>query len=255
MKEDLASLLEQCNWPQLPERYDRALREAVRFIFTRFDDVLGIVVSGTILRGTASPTSDLDISVIHAQPWRQRLQRLFEGVPAEIFVNPPSKILKYFQDERHAGRPVTAHMWTTGHIVFDKSPKVSELQALAREVLERPPAYDCEQLTGARYRAAFRYEDATDVVNTHPVTANMILATVVYDMIRYHFMARSRYLPRDKDLLRALDDLDPDLSRLTRAFYGAVELDERLALAEEIARCTIQTHGFFEWESEPEDVE
>jgi hypothetical protein len=146
-------------------------------------------------------------------------------------------------------------MWATGHVVFAGAPEVAELQQRAREVLELPPAYDDQQLTAARYRAAFHYEDATDVVTTRPVTANMLLASAVYEMIRYHFMAVNRYLPRDKDLLRALDGLDPDLARLARAFYATADLGERLALAEEIALCTIHTHGFFEWESEPEDVE
>ncbi len=43
-------------------------------------DPLGIVASGTIVRGSPGPSSDLDLYVIHAAPWRQRVQRRFNGV-------------------------------------------------------------------------------------------------------------------------------------------------------------------------------
>ena len=52
--------------------------------------------------------------VIHAQPQRQRLQRRFHGVPAEIFVNPPHTIRGYFENEHRDGRPCTVHMFVTG---------------------------------------------------------------------------------------------------------------------------------------------
>lgn len=41
---------EECRWPDLPERYSIALRDAVGFILDRFD-VVGIVASGTVFAG------------------------------------------------------------------------------------------------------------------------------------------------------------------------------------------------------------
>ncbi len=68
----------------------------------------GIIVAGTHISGNPDPTSDLDIYVIHAHPQRQRIQKRFKGVPAEIFVNPPAAIRRYFAEE--VRRPSTAHM-------------------------------------------------------------------------------------------------------------------------------------------------
>src|SRR5690349_862702 len=75
-------------FPSLPGKYDQALRDAVAFVLERFQPV-GIVAAGTIVRGAPDPSSDLDLWVIHLQPVRQRLQKFFQGVPAEIFENPP----------------------------------------------------------------------------------------------------------------------------------------------------------------------
>ncbi len=99
-------------WPELAEPYASALRDAVAFVLDRVDPV-GIVACGSVIRGTPSPNSDLDIYVIHAAAWRQRIQRRFGTVPAEIFINPPSAIRGYFESERQAGpthhRPHAEH--------------------------------------------------------------------------------------------------------------------------------------------------
>jgi predicted nucleotidyltransferase len=220
----------------------------------RFDDVTGIVVSGTILRGVPAPTSDLDIYVIRQKLQRQRLQRFFNGVPAEIFVNPAAQVLTYFVEERRAGRPITAHMLGTGFVILERSPEVAELRLKAREVLSLSPDLDAERLTTLRYMAALRYEDATDVSASQPETATMILGLAVYAMLHYAFLKANRYIPRDKDLLERLTSLSTDLASLARAFYGTASLEERLSLAAQIAERTIETQGFFEWESGPEEL-
>ncbi len=246
---------ERCRWPELNEPYNTALRQATRFILERFEDTLGIIVSGTILRGQPAPSSDLDIYVIRQQPKRQRIQRFFNAVPAEIFVNPVSKVLDYFDQERQAGRPITAHMLATGHTILDLDPVLSDLRELSAQILSEPPDLGEERLTTTRYLAATRYEDAVDIAADRPATATMILGIAVRDMLKYYFLKANRYLPRDKDLLLALSEFNPQLGDLTRQFYASPELDERLQLAEQIADQTIETHGFFEWESKLQLVE
>jgi predicted nucleotidyltransferase len=48
---------------------------------------LGLVVTGSIVRGNPDPHSDLDIVVLHQHPWRRRVQRWFNGTPTELFFN------------------------------------------------------------------------------------------------------------------------------------------------------------------------
>src|SRR5687768_3080307 len=98
--------------PGLASPHAEALREAVEHAIARFSPV-GIVAAGSIVRGAAGPTSDLDVYVLHGEPWRQRVQRRFRGVPAELFVNPPAAVRRYFETEHAARRPLTAHMLAT----------------------------------------------------------------------------------------------------------------------------------------------
>jgi predicted nucleotidyltransferase len=247
-------LLKQCVWPQLPAPYNQALHEAVQFILSHVEDIRGILVSGTILRGNPSPSSDLDIYVIREKPQRQRMQHWFNGVPAEIFINPLSKVYDYFEEERKGARPITAHMLHTGFVILALDSCIGELQQQAVMELNRSPDPSPQQLTMVRYTAATRYEDAIDIVEKRPETANMILSQAVYAMVHYAFLKANRFLPRDKDLLFALENLDAELGEKTKAFYGSTALEERFALARDIADMTIEARGFFSWESEQENL-
>ena len=86
--------------------FDQAVAELEAHVRATWQP-LGILIAGSFVRGEAGPTSDLDVFVIHDRPWRLRAQRRFAGVPAELFVNPPAQIRRYFASEHAAGRTIT----------------------------------------------------------------------------------------------------------------------------------------------------
>ena len=89
-------------WPELPPRYDAALREAVDYIVNRYEP-LGIVACGTIVRGVPDHASDLDLYVIHGQPWRQRVQKFFRRwEPAEFIADRTIGARGFFEWETEA---------------------------------------------------------------------------------------------------------------------------------------------------------
>ena len=249
----MEDLLTFCTWPDLPERYDIALRQAVAHILERYSPV-GIIAAGSILRGNPDPCSDLDIYVLHLAPFRQRLQKFFNGVPAEIFVNPPAAVGGYFASEQASARPITAHMLVNGFVILDCHPVVEQLRQQARELLATPPTLTPAQRTWKRYLASNLLEDAEDVAASDPQSAQVFLAQAVFAMLQYHFESHGRFIPRTKELLSQLDALDPPLAALAREFYSSGDFTTRLSTAEQIADGTIMVRGFFEWDSEPEQV-
>lgn len=249
---EVRRLLSQCRWPSLEEPYHTALVQAVTYILDRVPDLLGIIASGSIVRGTPALTSDLDIYAIHSRPVRQRVQRWFNSIPAEIFVNPPDQIPRYIEREHTQARPITAHMISTGFIVIALDPVIEELQAIAAAAYAKPPDPSPERLTSSRYMAAAHLEDGLDMLDERPETAKMILTLAVYDMLHYRFLEMNRFRPRDKDLLTTLEVVDADLATLAHRFFQAQSLSATVELAKRIADRTIQTYGFFEWASTPE---
>lgn len=246
-------IIDQCTFPTLSAAYAQALHEAVEFILSRTTPI-GIIAAGTILRGNPDPASDLDLYVIHRQPYRQRIQKFFNGVPAEIFINPPEQVRRYLVEEQADYRPITAHMLATGIAILETDPVIAELRQGAIQSLANPPQASPERLTFLRYMAANWLEDASDLAPRDEATANLLLSQAVLESIRYNFIAAQKYLPRNKELLSATEALNPELGRLLRRFYLTADCATRLELAFQIAGRTIQAYGFCEWESTPEPI-
>jgi hypothetical protein len=233
----------------LPAPFDGALREAVSYLHERFDPI-GIVVSGTIVRGTGQATSDLDIVVVHEESWRQRVQRFFNGVPCEMFVNPAFQLRRTLEMEAAEGRPIVAHMLTTGVIVEDPTGICATLQEEARTNLEAGPQMPALDLLNWQYGIATQFEDATDLRDIEPDRARTLMVDSLVQAVKWHFLNLGRWLPRSKALLDDLDALDPALGADVRAALREPDLDRMIALAEPIMRRIIGHTGFFEWESD-----
>lgn len=235
-------------FPPLPAPYDEALRAAVAEVVDAYSP-FGIIAAGSVLRGQGGPSSDIDLYVLHAAPYRQRLQRRYTGVPFEIFINTPQHVRRYFEEEHAAARPITAHMFTTGFVILDRHPAVQELRAEAAGWLVKPPALGQDALLWRRYSIADELDNAGDVVADDAACASLILHDAAGRIVEYAFLARNRYLPRQKELLTALDALDAEAGALARAFYAAVGAADQLAAATALAAHVTGATTFFTWDS------
>jgi predicted nucleotidyltransferase len=205
----------------------------------------GIVIAGSIVRGEAGPSSDLDIVVIHDAPWRLREQLWFEGVPAEVFVNPPAQIREYFASEHAEGRPCTAHMLATGEPLAPIDPIVSQLVDEAKAWLVRPLEPTAAQLESMRYAAVDSLDDARDVAQD-PAAAQLLLADTVKHIIAYAFWRARRFQPRRKATLMALAEIDPEAAELVRRWAVS---GQALQTVEELAHHVLGVDTFFAWSS------
>ncbi|MGB1285522.1 MAG: nucleotidyltransferase domain-containing protein [Aggregatilineales bacterium] len=248
MSENTQNLLSQCQYPPLETHYDIALRQAVAYIINRFDPI-GIIASGSIVRGNPSANSDFDIHVIHDNPYRQRIQKFFAGVPCEIFVNPPQRISTYFTEENQAGRPSTAHMFSTGFVVLDTSPIITDLITEAQQFLQKPPEISATRLQFLRYMIADSYENALDIQDENPAMALLLMSDIMTDLLRYYFWSRGQNLPRHKDMLTVLAEQDETLSGHFRDFH-LQPIQARFQAAAALMDMIVGVRGFFEWESD-----
>lgn len=235
----------------LPPPYDAALDAALAFILDRYD-AWGVIAAGRIVTGNPDPTSDLDLYVIHGEARRQRVQRRFVGVPAEIFVNPPATVRGYFKAEQ--SRPITAHMLATGVVLVDRHPEVAALIAEARQWLATPPNLSEMQLTFRLYMAMDLLDNAADVAGRDPATATLLLHDAVRSLIDIAFLRANRHLPRIKQTLAALAEIAPQMAQDVTTFYTASDFATRQAVATRFAAALHPITGFFEWESPWEDV-
>jgi hypothetical protein len=235
----------------LSERHATALDQAVDFLAARYAPT-AIVASGSIVRGTGHATSDLDIVAIHEADWRQRVQRVFNGVACEMFVNPAFQIRRQMEKDAQAGRPVMAHMLATGFIVHDPDGIAAALQQEAIASLDAGPRVAPADLNIRLYGIATQFEDAGDLVNVDPDRSRTLLGEALVGAVKWWSLANGRWLPRDKELFEDLDRREPELGAAVRAVIREPDLDRQLQLAEAPIRSLIGVTGFYEWESTPE---
>ena len=97
--------------------------------FEYIDDVIGILVCGSYITGSPSKHSDLDVHLIldDKVDYRQRGNKIVDGLLIEYFANPKRQIRKYFKDDYNNIRPMSQTQFITGKIILDKTGDVKKL--------------------------------------------------------------------------------------------------------------------------------
>jgi hypothetical protein len=229
-------------------RHQQALRQALEWLPTVVQP-LGIVASGSIVRGNPHASSDLDIVILHGGAWRRRVQRWFNDTPAELFFNSEAWLRSSIDSEAAQGRPVMAHMLATGMLLHDTSDRMATIIDHARAVLERGPCLNANALLRDRYTAAGLVEDALDFAATPAPDALLARTAAVEALLRHAYLSANTFLPRPKERLALLPDRA--LAELLAAAHAAppVAANEALRRASEQV---LGVAGFFEWDSGPD---
>jgi hypothetical protein len=238
----------------LSEQHRRALEQAVAFVRGRYEP-WGILVTGTIVRGAPDPNSDLDLYVLHDAPFRQRVQRWFNGVAVEIFVNSESAVSGYLESESRDGELITAHMLATGVVLLATDPhRMEELRLRARASLDQPPRWTEAQLVRGRYAAASFVEDAIDKREADPEVSMRLLSRALEALVSYWFKKHGLNQPRQKEIVGKIESVDAELGALLRRFWGDSSWESRFEAGMTAVDRVLETRGFFEWESEKEPI-
>lgn len=239
--------------PHLSEPYESALQAALEYIHTRYAPT-GILVSGTIIRGNPHPASDLDFVVVHPHHWRQRTQRWFGDVPAEMFVNPPFELERAMHRDAASGRPIMPHMLATGVILHDSDNNLHGLQQMAEELLAKGPTCTPEHLVQQRYFIGTWLEDAVDIASTDPDLASAFITDALLSSVRLMFLNDGQWIPRQKLLLSEFERRHPEWGHIVRESLRCASVAEQLELAAPLIQHVAGATGFFEWESAPQSL-
>ena len=92
------------------------------------DRVQGILITGSLARGTETEFSDLDIIVLYDSNFV--VEEVIEGVPVETHYNSRESILLRFMDD-----VPSCYLYTYGKAVYDPYGELSELTEIARHTL------------------------------------------------------------------------------------------------------------------------
>jgi hypothetical protein len=101
-------------------RLDEAVATARGLVADRFPDARAAWLAGSVASGTATPTSDLDITVLlpgPPAPFRESLE--YDGWPVELFVHSRESVARWLARDLERRRPTLARLISTGVVILD----------------------------------------------------------------------------------------------------------------------------------------
>lgn len=97
------------------------------------NDIVGILVCGSYITGTPTNHFDLDVHIVLDDDvqYRERGNKVVDGLLIEYFANPPKQIHRYFEEDIDNKSLMCQTQFATGKILLDKSGDVAALKEKA----------------------------------------------------------------------------------------------------------------------------
>ena len=196
-------------------------------------------LAGSVVRGEATASSDLDLVVILERVENaRRTSFIFADWPVEAFIHDPQTLEYFFREiDRPSGVPALPSMVSEGVEIPEETECGRDAKELARQVLEEGPIpWSQQDRDGSRYHISDLLEDVRaprDPDELWPIVSSLYVA------IANHFCrSRNQWSAKGKSIPGTLMRLDPSFhERFTEAFEAAFtrkEIAAVMRLAEEV---------------------
>lgn len=215
-----------------PLSRDEAVATARRLVTGRFPDARCAWLAGSVVAGTATSTSDLDIVVLldgPPAPFRESL--VHEDIPVELFVHTLGSIAHYRAKDRSRRQPTMARLIAGGVVLVDRDNVAADLAtACLDEVLAGPDPLPQHEIDAARYHVTDLLADLEGAVDE---TERAVLVAALWEQAARLLLGHDQqWQGSGKGLLRALQARDRALgddrgARLTEGLTaGPAALDD-----------------------------
>lgn len=189
---------------------DAAVEQATGLVNTRFPDAVAAWLGGSTVSGTATATSDLDITVLLAgppAPYRESL--LDDGRPVELFVHTETSLEHYCSEDLARRHPTMLRLVGESAVLVDRAGRGRELRSECRQrLLEGPPAPTAEQLASMRYAVTDLLDD---LLSTESEPGRVAVAAELWQQAaRLRLAGAGRWEGTGKWLANELRGLDAD---------------------------------------------
>jgi predicted nucleotidyltransferase len=184
-------------------------------------EVIGIVVCGSYITGSPTKHSDIDLHIVLKRgcSWRERGNKIVDGILMEYFANPPEQIEKYMESDYKKRRTMDAHMFSTGKVLFDKDGEVEKLRVLARSYLKKSfdkmPSFKVEF---GKYHLFDMADNLEEVFNRNTPDFDFVYFNFLNNLLEYYSEFLSFHLIGENKVYRFLTDKNDQKKYLIKKF-------------------------------------
>jgi len=228
--------------------------------FEYTNDATGILVCGSYITGSPTSHSDLDVHIVldDTANYRERGNKIIDGLLIEYFANPPKQIHQYFEEDIHDRSLMSQTQFATGKILLDKEGQVKALKQKAQTMIaDFYTASSTPLLELDKYFLWDMQDDLQDAHKTSRPDFDFIYYTRL-DMLLAKYMGSINRpynsktilgnitdpVVREKYLLRELPD--PNISKLIAAAISAKEIAAKLNAYQQLTATIIVASGGFD---------
>lgn len=188
-----------------------AAAAARRLVLERFPDARAAWLAGSVVAGTATAGSDLDVTVLLTgppAPFRESL--VHEGRPVELFVHTEASLEHWIGRDRARRRPTLLRLLGASVVLLDRDGAGADWRHRGAELLaEGPDPATKEELQAARYGLTDLLDDLADARD--PLLRAAIAHAVWQGAAELWLMGQGHWSGTAKWLVRELRALDADL--------------------------------------------
>ncbi|MBT2680944.1 nucleotidyltransferase domain-containing protein [Bacillus sp. ISL-35] len=201
------------------KRVSSPIAAANKFIEDRFPGCDAALLAGSVTRGEATETSDLDVVVFISDirsAYRESLE--FCGWPIEVFVHNLHTCREFFQNDISRARPSLPRMVAEG-VIIRNGELLAEIMDEAKSIIEEGPAeWTQKEIEFKRY---FITDTLDDFIGSNNKAEEIFIANELANQL-HEFVLRTnkRWIGKSKWVVRELTRYDPEF---TGRFIGAFD--------------------------------
>lgn len=203
---------------------------AKRALLEHYPDAVGGFVAGSITRGEGTPTSDIDLVVIHDDTFENphRKSLIVDDWPVEFLVQNPKSVRHFLDWDISRGTGTLAHMMAAGIPIPEPNEVLLEYKNIAQTIVDAGPSpLDKRELDDRRYMLTDALDDLADATET--AERNIILALLQTQSADFFLRANGQWSGTGKVLIKRFRAFAPDMfgewaTAFEMAFAGGSEI-------------------------------
>ncbi len=222
----------------------RAAAERIRTVM--FPSARAFLLAGSVVRGEATPASDIDLVVVRGRVEHAKRQSFtFAEWPVEAFIHDPQTLEYFFREvDRPTGVPSLATMVREGIEIPRRSACGTMIKELANRVLDEGPVpWGQSERDDSRYAIS---DIVADIREPRSPDELRPAVSILYFAIANHFCrSRNQWSAKGKHVPGRLMALDPEFgNRFTDAFEAAFTRNDTAKVIE-LAEAVLEPDGGF----------
>ncbi|MGQ4666476.1 nucleotidyltransferase domain-containing protein [Metabacillus halosaccharovorans] len=218
------------------------IKAANQFVDKYFSNCQGAILAGSVVRGEATETSDLDIVIFDKRIPSSYRESMFDfGWAIEIFVHNLSSYKYFIEMDCKAARPSMPRMISEGIIIKDEG-ILKSIKKEAEDILEKGPEIWSEDVL--RTKRYFLTDALDDFLGSMNRAEEIFIANTIADLVHEFVLRTNRqWIGSSKWIIRALNQYDKKFTEefveAFNAFYLTGEKDKVVQLVDRV----LKPHG------------